>query len=148
MKNSNMEKFFDSLITEDSFFEVRILHTNKGTISGYFNDSNKLLKAINQYDGKYNIFFTLNTVIPDITSRSLNHFTEWAKNTTTDKEIIQRDWILIDLDPERPAGISSTDEELSNNHLKAMRGQISHVYMLEYGQDKRTHIRENQYFEV
>lgn len=44
--------------------------------------------------------------------------------------------------------ILSTDEELSNNHLQAMNGQISHVYMLEYGQDKRTHIRENQYFEV
>lgn len=44
--------------------------------------------------------------------------------------------------------ILSTDEELSNNHLKAMSGQISHVYMLEYGQDKRTHICENQYFEV
>ncbi len=44
--------------------------------------------------------------------------------------------------------ILSTDEELSNNHLEAMRDQISHVYMLEYGQDKRTHIRENQYFEV
>ena len=44
--------------------------------------------------------------------------------------------------------ILSTDEELSNNHLEAMSGQISHVYMLEYGQDKRTHIRENQYFEV
>lgn len=44
--------------------------------------------------------------------------------------------------------ILSTDEELSDNHLKAMSGQISHVYMLEYGQDKRTHICDNQYFEV
>lgn len=44
--------------------------------------------------------------------------------------------------------ILSTDEELSSNHLEAMKGQISHVYMLEYGQDKCTHIRENQYFEV
>lgn len=44
--------------------------------------------------------------------------------------------------------ILSTDEELSSNHMKAMKDQISHVYMLEYGQDKRTHIRENQYFEV
>lgn len=44
--------------------------------------------------------------------------------------------------------ILSTDEELSSNHLDAMSSQISHVYMLEYGQDKRTHIRENQYFEV
>lgn len=44
--------------------------------------------------------------------------------------------------------ILSTDEELSNNHLESMAGQISHVYMLEYGQDKRTHIQKNQYFEV
>ena len=44
--------------------------------------------------------------------------------------------------------ILSTDEEISSNHLEAMRDQISHVYMLEYGLDKRTHIRENQYFEV
>lgn len=44
--------------------------------------------------------------------------------------------------------ILSTDEELSSNHLDAMSSQISHVYMLEYGQDKHTHIRENQYFEV
>lgn len=44
--------------------------------------------------------------------------------------------------------ILSTDEELSSNHMKAMQDQISHMYMLEYGQDKRTHICENQYFEV
>lgn len=44
--------------------------------------------------------------------------------------------------------ILSTDEELSNNHLEAMSSQISHVYMIEYGEDKRTHIQKNQYFEV
>lgn len=44
--------------------------------------------------------------------------------------------------------ILSTDEELSSNHLEAMRDQISHVYMLEYGQDKKTHIYQDQYFEV
>ena len=44
--------------------------------------------------------------------------------------------------------ILSTDEELSNRHLEAMGKQVSHMYMLEYGRDKRTHIYENQYFEV
>jgi len=44
--------------------------------------------------------------------------------------------------------ILSTNEEISSNHLLAMQDQISHVYMLEYGLDKRTHIQENQYFEV
>lgn len=43
--------------------------------------------------------------------------------------------------------ILSTNEELSSEHMQAMRNQISHVYMLDYGQDQKTHIYENQYFE-
>lgn len=122
MNQLDLQHFFDSLIKEETFFEVRILRTRKGTLSGYFNDSTKLLKAIKPYNGENNIFFSLNTIIPDIVNRSKNHLTEWAKNTTTDKEIKQRDWILIDLDPERPAGVSSTDEELS--HAEELAEQI------------------------
>lgn len=43
--------------------------------------------------------------------------------------------------------ILSTDEEISSSHMDAMREQISHVYMLEYGADKCTHIHQDQYFE-
>ncbi len=119
MKDIYIESFFNSIVIEGAFFEVRILHTKKGTLSGYFDDPKKLLRAINPYDGQYNIFFTLNTVMPDVVSRSVNHFKEWAKNTTTDREIVRRDWILIDLDPDRPAGVSSTNEELSHAKMLA-----------------------------
>ena len=44
--------------------------------------------------------------------------------------------------------VLSTDEEISNRHLQDMENQISSVYMLEYGPDKRTQIHKNQYFEV
>jgi len=44
--------------------------------------------------------------------------------------------------------VLSTDEEISNRHLSDMESQISNVYMLEYGSDKRTRIYKNQYFEV
>lgn len=44
--------------------------------------------------------------------------------------------------------ILSTDEELSGTHLEDMKEQISHVYMLEYGDDKATHIQSDKYFEV
>ena len=44
--------------------------------------------------------------------------------------------------------VLSTDEEISNRHLRDMENQIASVYMLEYGSDKRTHIHKNQYFEV
>lgn len=44
--------------------------------------------------------------------------------------------------------VLSTDEEISNRHLRDMEAQIASVYMLEYGSDKSTHIHRNQYFEV
>ena len=44
--------------------------------------------------------------------------------------------------------VLSTDEEISNRHLRDMENQISSVYMLDYGSDKRTRIHKNQYFEV
>lgn len=44
--------------------------------------------------------------------------------------------------------ILSTDEELSQNHLKVLQKQIGNVYTLEYGEDKKTTIHKGQYFEV
>ena len=109
-----------SVIKKDFSVEVRMLHVNKkGTVSGYYNDYSCLESDIKQYDGKNDIYITLNSILPTIIARSKNHLTSYAKNTTTDKEIIRRKWILIDLDPERPAGISSTDEELEYAHKMA-----------------------------
>lgn len=44
--------------------------------------------------------------------------------------------------------VLSTDEEISGYHMTSMKDQIAHVYMLEYGEDKSTHIHKNVYFEV
>lgn len=44
--------------------------------------------------------------------------------------------------------ILSTDEELSQNHLKVLQNQMGNVYTLEYGEDKKTTIHKGQYFEV
>lgn len=44
--------------------------------------------------------------------------------------------------------VLSTDEEISGEHMASMREQIAKVYMLEYGQDKSTHVYDNKYFEV
>lgn len=102
---------------ENSYIEVRILKTQRGTVSGYFNDVEKMLSALKRYDGTYNIFFTLNQPIVGIESRSINRLKEYAQNTTTDSEIAKRNWILVDLDPVRPSGISSTDEELKQAEM-------------------------------
>lgn len=44
--------------------------------------------------------------------------------------------------------ILSTDEEISSKHMLALREQISNMFLLEYGNDKCTQIKENHYFEV
>jgi len=43
--------------------------------------------------------------------RAYNRLKEHAEHTTADNNILSRRWLPIDLDPVRPAGISSSDEE-------------------------------------
>lgn len=44
--------------------------------------------------------------------------------------------------------VLSTNEEIKKEHLTALEGQIAKVYLLEYGDDKRTRITAGNYFEV
>lgn len=112
------------------YIEVRVLNTSTATLSGYFNSTEDIFNAICTLDGKYNIFFTLNTLSPEIIARSKNHFTKYAKNTTTDFEISKRKWILLDFDPVRPAGISSSEEELKSAKSCAIKVR---KYLTEQG---------------
>lgn len=96
---------------EGEVIEVRIIKTKKGTISGYFNDSVKLAKAIETYIGEYDIYFTINPVNKGLLARANNRLKYYAKQTTNDKDIEKINYIPIDIDPVRPSGISSTNEE-------------------------------------
>lgn len=105
-------KTFSIINSANEYMEVRILNSNTGTLSGYFNSVENIYNAVRTLDGKYNIFFTLNELSPEIVARSQNHFTKYARNTTTDSEIRRRKWILVDFDPVRPAKTSSSESEL------------------------------------
>ena len=119
MMNKNYEEFrkectkaIEVLGLNERLIETRILKTRKATVSGYYYDKEKLIKDISKYDGVNNIFFTLNTFSEDLLARAKDRLVEYASNTTSDAEIIRRELVLIDVDPIRPAGVSSTDEEL------------------------------------
>ncbi|MBI4381417.1 MAG: AAA family ATPase [candidate division NC10 bacterium] len=103
----------DVLHPNGGVIEARILNTPRGTVSGYFDDKDRLVKAVAPYDGTASIYVTLNAVSPDLLARSHNRLREGAKVTTKDAEILSRHWLPIDLDAERPAGISSTDAEMA-----------------------------------
>lgn len=56
------------------------------------------------------IYFTPNPVSPDLLSRRSNQIGPSGR-CTTDADILARHWLLIDVDPVRPVGMNSTDEE-------------------------------------
>ena len=114
-------KAMEVLGKTDCPIEVRILNTKRGTVSGYYDDKEKLLRDIFRYDGINNIFFTLNTISEDLLARAKNRLVEYAKNTTSDLDIIRRAFLLIDIDPKRPTGVSSTDEELKSAEIVVSR---------------------------
>lgn len=110
---SNVEEVLSILNPTNNVLELRILNTDKGTVSGYFNDMKKLANVAKSYYGKYNVFFTLNPCDTDLLKLCNNKTKSYAQSTTGDRDIKKRIWLPIDFDPIRKSGISSTDEEHS-----------------------------------
>lgn len=131
--NKNYEEFrkecikaIEVLGINNRAVEIRMLKTKKGTISGYYGNKEKLLKDIFRYDGVNNIFFTLNLFSEDLLARGKDRLIEYASHTTSDSEITRREFLLIDVDPKRPAGVSSTDEELQSSEI-VLREVVSYL---------------------
>lgn len=81
-------------------------------VSGYFDDPLKLAKAAATVVSAKGFYITANPVNPALLARAANRARAVGKEpTTSDRDIVKRLWLLIDCDPVRPAGISSTDEE-------------------------------------
>jgi len=66
------------------------------------------------------VYATLNPVDPQLLGRYNNRIEAFATATTTDKQIVRRRWLLIDLDPVRPSNTSATDAQLEQAHSKAV----------------------------
>jgi len=93
--------------------EVRLLKTTKSTISGYFNDPDALVRAVETWDGHASVYITLNPINQALLARAVNRLEPYARATTGDADILRRVWLPLDFDPCRPAGISATDAEVA-----------------------------------
>ena len=100
-----------SFLKNDKKIEVRILNTDRGVVSGIFDNYDLLDEQLSAYEGKYNIFFTLNDFENDAVNGSMNVLQTHSRKTVADGDITKRDYILIDIDPERPTNTSSKDDE-------------------------------------
>lgn len=104
-----------SCLQEDgAVFEVRAIGTaKKDILSGYFKDADTLLRAFDTIDMRQrNIYITLGRLRGECFARSQSEHFLKSPQTTSDTDVIGYQWLFVDLDPVRPAGISSSDEEL------------------------------------
>lgn len=101
---------------ESPLVELRLLGKSGGkTASGYFKDCEMALSALQEYwDGTKGIYAPINVINDACYSRTQHDvLDDKAKSTTGDNNINGRTWVMIDIDPERPADTNSTDTELA-----------------------------------
>lgn len=130
MNEITIRQWYDTFKSGEELVEVRIVdNAYKRTYSGYFTDVNTLLNEIRKYDN-CNIYFTLNAINPACYDREQHdRIVTKPKSTTSDNDIVGRDWILIDIDTKKPSDTNSTDEEkemakeVVNNVFKFLRDE-------------------------
>lgn len=110
--------------------EVRVLGVPRvEVVSGWFDTPERLAKALGEADklGGTGVYVTMNPVNAALLGRRANRLAPVGKRgtTTTDKDVLSRRWLLLDFDAERPADISSTDEEHAAALLRASQARIA-----------------------
>jgi hypothetical protein len=105
---------------ERPVFELRVVEFAKkqrfgedGTNAGWFDDPASLAAAAHALDarGARAVYVTLNPTNSALLARAANRIVPKMRSTTSDPDIQRRIWLLVDLDPVRPSGVSATDSE-------------------------------------
>ena len=102
----------DVLFELGDVVELRAFKNRRCTISGYYDDFDRLARdaaKVNRSCG--GVYVTLNQIDNNLLARRANRYVEYADTTTSDPQVLRRRWLPIDLDPQRPAGISASDAE-------------------------------------
>lgn len=127
-------KCLNVLKQKGDLFEIRMV-SGKWNSSGYFTDFDKAVEEIEKKFIKENtnIYIVLNAIDNACYSRKQRDmFIDTPSNSTHDSDIIGYEWLMIDIDPKRPSGTSSSDEQLelakqkARNIFKLMRERSWH----------------------
>lgn len=130
LDEAQVYRWFDIMKNNSDLVEIRLIGSNK-TASGYFTNAKTLIEAIKPYTETHNIYFTLNKIDPACYGREQrDRILQRVKNTTSDAEILCRDWILVDLDARRLSGVCSTKEEAIKAYEK---GQEVYKFLMDNG---------------
>lgn len=115
INDSEVLKALSLIVEPGEIFELRILNNNKKTDirSGYFKDPDIALEELKKQNLQgCNVYMVLNSINDACSARQ--QFGKFLQGctTTSDNDIVGRNWLPIDIDPVRPAGTSSSEAEL------------------------------------
>jgi hypothetical protein len=114
-------KAVKALFDQGQVVELRALG-RRYTVSGYYDNLEALasdavrLSSNPEFEG---VYWTIQQLNPALLARSPNAYIERARTTTSDPDVTAFIWLPIDLDPVRPAGISSSEQEKTRAFQKA-----------------------------
>jgi hypothetical protein len=118
------------MMGEDGAFvtEIRILDGVMGgdrwpnTLNGFFNNSGGIMKALQDVASFKGIYIIPNAVKPALLARRCNRLQKAGKGDgVTDRDIVTRRWLPIDIDPTRDTGISATNQESLTAWMKTQQ---------------------------
>ena len=92
----------------------------------------RLITAVRLNQEGAAVYFNLNKLDPQLLARYANRVETWAQ-PATDSNVVQRRWLLIDIDPQRPKDTSATPEQLA---LAVERAAAVHEYLSAQGWPK------------
>ena len=110
----DVRRFLRLLARPGDVFELRGLVRVNGqqhVSTGFFDNLDELAKAAVDRSGKDDgVYVTVNPVLPALLARAPKNRIRRAGSgdTTSDRDVMQRRSLLVDIDPVRPTGISPT----------------------------------------
>jgi P4 family phage/plasmid primase-like protien len=108
-----IERTIATIRRPGEIIEIRIPkagYSERQVFAGFFENGASI--KVDKYNGHVRAIYTnLNPIKPALMARACNRVDEKADKTVQDGDVMRRSWLFIDIDPRRPAGISSTNEE-------------------------------------
>lgn len=119
---TKVKNTLDLIKPDGQLCEVRIINSKKRITSGYFKSHEILINSLkNLHMDKCNVYLVLNTINESCYSREQRDLFIQDVGNTSDTDISSCEWFFVDVDPIRPTGISSTEEELQHSKVVAKK---------------------------
>jgi len=108
------------------------------TLNGFYRDLAKLAQDADtlntDFNPKQNVYVCLNPVLPELFARCVDKFGPTDRGgSVKDDQVVCRRWLLVDIDPVRPSGVSATNQQ--KQAAEAVAGQVYAWLCNQLGKD-------------